>query len=146
MPGGTSEPIQIYQIKVTLPGSHPPIWRRIQVRSDTTLAKLYRILQRVMGWEDAHLHQFVVRDEYYGIPDQAEGEPRKTRDERKYTLSELVAVERGQFVYHYDFGDNWEHVLAVEKTLPPRDGVRYPLCLEGARACPPGRCGRTIGP
>jgi hypothetical protein len=41
----------IYQINVTLKGSKPPIWRRMQVTSETTLAQLHRILQRVMGWE-----------------------------------------------------------------------------------------------
>src|SRR2546425_494200 len=55
-PVETHKPVQIYQIKVMLRDSHPPIWLRIQVTSDTTLAKLHRILQRVMGWEDTHLH------------------------------------------------------------------------------------------
>ena len=50
----------VYQIKVTLKGSKPPIWRRMQITSDTTLAKLHRILQRVMGWEGSHLYQFVI--------------------------------------------------------------------------------------
>jgi hypothetical protein len=30
---------QIYQIKVTLDDIHPPVWRRIQVPSHTTLLK-----------------------------------------------------------------------------------------------------------
>ena len=58
----------VYQIKVTLKGSRPPIWRRIQVISDTTLAQLHRLLQCVMGWEDAHLSQFVVSGIRYGDP------------------------------------------------------------------------------
>ena len=56
-----SSNVSVYQFKVTLNGSKPPIWRRIQVRSDTTLYKLHRILQVVMGWSDYHLHQFVIR-------------------------------------------------------------------------------------
>ncbi len=145
MPGRTSEPVQIYQIKVTLRDSQPPIWRRIQVRSDITLAKLHRILQRVMGWEDAHLHQFVIGDQYYGVPGEEDAGPRQTRDERKYTLGEVMLGERSQFRYNYDFGDNWEHVLAVEKILPPAEGVRYPVCLAGARACPPEDVGGLPG-
>jgi hypothetical protein len=58
----------VYQIKVTLKGNKPPIWRRIQVTSETTLAKLHRILQRVMGWEDSHLHQFIIGSMVYGDP------------------------------------------------------------------------------
>ncbi len=145
MPKSVSMPVEIYQIKVTLRDSQPTIWRRIQVRSDTTLANLHRILQRVMGWKDAHLHQFIIQHEQYGAPDQDAGEPHKTRDERKYTLSELVAGTGGQFAYTYDFGDNWEHILETEKTLPPEEGVRYPLCLAGARSCPPEDVGGIPG-
>ncbi len=145
MPKSVSMPVEIYQIKVTLRDSRPPIWRRIQVSSDTTLAKLHRILQRVMGWEDAHLHQFIIRDERYGVPDKEDVGPRQTRDERKYILREVVPGERSQFGYNYDFGDYWQHVLVVEKTFPPEEGVRYPVCLAGARACPPEDVGGLPG-
>ena len=50
----------IYQFKVTLKGSDPPIWRRFQV-PDLTLGELHDVLQVVMGWEDSHLHQFIIR-------------------------------------------------------------------------------------
>ena len=56
----------VYQIKVTLRGSKPPIWRRFQVASDTSLIQLHRILQCVMGWEDYHMHQFIVGGVMYG--------------------------------------------------------------------------------
>ena len=138
-------PVEIYQIKVMVRDSRPAIWRRIQVRSDTTLAKLHRILQRVMGWEDAHLHEFVIQGEHYGVPDQDDEEPPKTRDERKYRLGDLVPGERSQFAYNYDFGDYWEHLLMIEKTLPPEEGVRYPVCLAGARARPPEDVGGMPG-
>jgi hypothetical protein len=71
MPRKSSEPIQIYQLKVTLRGSRPLIWRQIQVRSDITLGKLHRILQVVMGWTDTHLHQFTIRGKQYWMPDAA---------------------------------------------------------------------------
>jgi hypothetical protein len=59
----------IYQLKVTLEDIKPPIWRRILVTGNTTLSKLHRILQVVMGWDDYHLHQFIINDIYYGTPD-----------------------------------------------------------------------------
>jgi hypothetical protein len=132
-----ANPTKIYQIKVTLRDSQPPIWRRILIRSSTTLTKLHRILQRVMGWEDAHLHRFTILGERYGVPDEEDAGPRKTRDERKYKLSDVVPGENSSFTYLYDFGDNWEHLLVVEEVLPAEDKVRYPICLDGARACPP---------
>lgn len=145
MPARVAKPAQVYQIKVTLCDSQPPIWRRIQVRSDTTLGRFHKILQCVMGWEDAHLHQFVIRGEQYGTPDQDEEGLRKTRDERKYKLSELVAGEGEELLYNYDFGDCWQHVLAVEKTLSPDEHARYPVCLAGERACPPEDVGGIPG-
>jgi len=141
----TVRPVQIYQIQVTLCDSQPPIWRRIQVRSDTTLAKLHKILQCVMGWEDAHLHQFVIQGQRYGPPDDDEIGPRETKDERKYQLGELVTGEGGELAYNYDFGDYWQHVLVVEKTLSPDEDARYPVCLAGARACPPEDVGGMPG-
>ncbi len=145
MPGRMAKPVQVLQIKVTLRDSQPLIWRRFQVRSDITFVKLHRILQRVMGWEDAHLHEFVVRDERYGVPDEEDVGPRKTRDERKYKLSDVVPAEGSQFAYNYDFGDYWQHVLVIEKTLPPQEGAQYPVCLAGARACPPEDVGGISG-
>ncbi|MGC1685767.1 MAG: plasmid pRiA4b ORF-3 family protein [Candidatus Acidiferrales bacterium] len=132
-----TKPVEICQIKVKLNDSQPLIWRRIQVRSDITLAKLHTILQRVIGWEDTHLHRFVIQGERYGVPDEKGVESHKTKDERKHILGEVVADASRQFVYEYDFGDNWQHVLLVEKTLPIKEAARYPVCVAGARACPP---------
>ena len=103
----------IYQIKVTLAGSKPPIWRRIQVRGDITLGKLHDILQVAMGWEDYHLHQFSVGRTYYGVPHPDFGF--EVRDERRVKLNQIAPGEGFKFVYEYDFGDGWEHILLVEK-------------------------------
>ena len=133
----------VYQIKVTLKGSKPPIWRRMQVTSETTLAQLHRILQRVMGWEGYHLYQFVVGGMAYGDPsmlEEMEGE-----DARKVTLATLVRGEKSKFLYEYDFGDSWDHELLIEKVLPCEAGKRYPVCLTGKRACPPEDCGGIWG-
>jgi hypothetical protein len=48
-----------------------------------------------------------------------------------------VADEGSRFVYEYDFGDCWEHVLQVEKILEPEPGQAYPVCVKGRRAAPP---------
>ncbi len=133
----------VYQIKVTLKGSKPPIWRRMRVTSETTLAQLHRILQRVMGWESYHLYQFVVGGIEYGDPgmlEEMEGE-----DARRVTLATLVRGEKDKFFYEYDFGDSWDHELLIEQMLPPEAGKYYPVCLAGKRACPPEDCGGIWG-
>jgi pRiA4b ORF-3-like protein len=133
----------VYQIKVTLKGSKPPIWRRMQVTSATTLAQLHRMLQRVMGWEGSHLYRFVVGGMEYGDPsmlEEMEGE-----DARRVTLATLVRGEKDKLLYEYDFGDSWDHELLIEKVLPVEEGKRYPVCLTGKRACPPEDCGGIWG-
>ncbi|MBU1662577.1 MAG: plasmid pRiA4b ORF-3 family protein [Chloroflexi bacterium] len=134
---------QIYQIKVTLRDSSPPIWRRIQVRSDTRLDELHLILQDVMGWDNYHMHQFVIQGEYYGQP--CDDDFMDMRNESKYKLSDLVSGEKFKFVYEYDFGDSWEHSLLVEKILPVEKGIQYPVCIKGKRACPPEDVGGVWG-
>lgn len=136
----------IYQIKVTLKGSKPPIWRRIEVAGNTRLDKLHMILQVTMGWWESHLHQFTVDQIYYGdvSPDYDDWGP-ELLDESKYRLNQLAPGEGSKFVYEYDFGDGWEHVLLVEKILPPEKGVHYPRCIKGKRACPPEDVGGIWG-
>lgn len=134
---------KVYQLKVTLKDSKPPIWRRFQVRSDITFAKLHRIIQEVMGWFDGHLHQFIVGRIYYGVPDP--DDLSEMRDERKVRLDQILSMPGRKIVYEYDFGDGWEHEIVLEKILSPDPKTRYPRCLDGARACPPEDCGGIYG-
>jgi hypothetical protein len=133
----SSQSNQIYQIKVTLDDTHPPVWRRIQVPSNTTLLKLHDILQVVMGWDDYHLHMFTIEGSIYGDPADDEYGDFGTIDEANYKLNKVIYQEGQRFSYEYDFGDSWDHTLLVEKILPPQESVRYPICLKGKRACPP---------
>jgi len=134
-------PVKTYQLKITLCDSRPEIWRRILVKSDTTLARLHDVLQSVMGWEDAHLHQFTIHGKEYGVPEEEDAE--RLLDERQYRLSNVITG--GRFDYQYDFGDNWQHTIEIEKASPAEGKVRYPLCLDGARACPPEDVGGIPG-
>jgi hypothetical protein len=132
----------IYQIKVTLRGSRPPIWRRIQVPGDMTLADLHDVIQAVMGWWDYHLHQFIVEETYYGVPHP--DYMMDMVDEGGVRLKE-VADEGSRFLYEYDFGDSWVHVLEVEEVFAPEPGQAYPVCVDGRRAAPPEDVGGVWG-
>ncbi len=137
----------VYQIKVTLKHSKPPIWRRIQVRGNTKLSKLHLILQQVMGWDNYHLHQFIVGgNTYYGEPNpDFDGWGLDMRDEKRVTLNQIAPRAKSKFIYEYDFGDSWEHIMLVEKILPPEKGAHYPRCIKGKRACPPEDVGGVWG-
>jgi len=134
---------QIYQIRIALQGVNPPIWRRIQVRGDTTLDKLHDIIQAVMGWTDSHLHQFIVGEAYFG-PSDPMYDDLPMNDEASFTLSRITDREGSAFIYEYDFGDSWHHELLVEKILLPEE-TQYPVCLAGERACPPEDVGGIWG-
>jgi hypothetical protein len=136
---------KIYQLKITLKYIRPPIWRRIQVRGDITLAKLQRIMQATMGWYDSHLHQFIVGTSYYGVPSIDDSLDLEVKDERRTRLEDIVSRPKKKIVYEYDFGDGWEHEILLEKILQPEPAARYPCCIGGARACPPEDCGGTGG-
>jgi len=135
----------IYQMKVVLDDTHPPIWRRIQVPGKVTLEELHQILQSVMGWWDYHLHAFTIHGEYYGDPAHDELGELGTKDESRFQLNQLIKEKGVRFDYEYDFGDGWEHTLLVEEIFPAEKGVYYPRCVKGRRACPPEDVGGVWG-
>ena len=140
MPSQKSAP-SVYQLKVTLKHSKPPIWRRLQVTADTTLYELHIVLQVAMGWTDSHLHQFIAHGQYYSDPLFE----LDVIDESRARLSQLVTGIKDKFIYEYDFGDSWEHEILVEKVLTPEAKTHYPRCVKGKRACPPEDCGGVWG-
>ncbi len=145
-PGKTSG--GIYQFKITLKDTKPPVWRRIEV-PDCPLGDLHEVIQIVMGWQNSHLHQFVVNGEYYGplAPDDfGFGTEMGVGDEEGILLSEIIKGDgKVRFVYEYDFGDGWRHEVLFEKTVEADLKATYPRCVEGARACPPEDCGGPGG-
>jgi hypothetical protein len=139
------EPVHVYQFKITLDGIKPPIWRRIQVRGDVSLFKLHKIIQAAMGWEDYHLHQFIVGEDYYAIPSPDEPWPMETKNEKRAKLFQIAPAEKARFIYEYDFGDSWYHDILVEKILHPEGEQKHPVCLSGRRSRPPEDCGGISG-
>jgi hypothetical protein len=138
----------VYQFKITLLESQPPIWRRIQVE-DCTLDELHEHIQTAMGWTNSHLHQFEIEGERFGDPellDDGVGDL-DIEDSTTTILSEIVprSGKRFRFLYEYDFGDGWQHQVLFEGCPEPEKGKKYPLCLEGERACPPEDIGGVGG-
>lgn len=134
----------VFQIKVTLLEVEPPVWRRLLVPADTTLGKLHFVVNEAMGWKCSHLHSFALRDRTFGDPLlDPEGEL-DFEDERKVKLDALVQAGQA-LAYEYDFGDSWSHELQIEERLGADPRLSYPLCIGGARACPPEDCGGTRG-
>ena len=147
MPKKIETPQEVYQLKVTLLGTAPPIWRRLLVHAGTTLAQLHSALQLAMGWDGGHMHEFRVGHRHFGRPDPEDrsmGLP-PVENERTVRLSDVLRRASAKVIYTYDLGDNWEHGIVLEKRLPVDPSTKYPVCTDGQLACPPEDCGGIPG-
>jgi hypothetical protein len=137
----SAQPAPIYQIRVGLRGAKPPIWRRLELPADVSLAKLHRAIQIAFGWDDGHLHVFDTAHGEFGPADSEFG----VSSENRVTLEQVAPKEKGTFRYIYDFGDDWNHDILVERVLDREDTASYPRCTGGRRAAPPEDCGGIWG-
>jgi len=140
---------QVYQFKITLRDIKPPIWRRIQVPETYTFWDLHVAIQDAMGWLDYNLHEFEMVDPStglkvnIGIPDEDFG--REILPGWKQKIPDYFSMGNKLVDYIYDFGDNWEHIIKLEKIFPRDKNIDYPICIAGKRACPPEDCGGIWG-
>ncbi len=136
---------KIFELKITLQDTTPPIWRRVEVQSDKTLADLHEIIQTAMGWENSHLYSFEdpAGEMYFGSEEEAEDLDGKLAEE--IPLTDIFLETGDRLTYEYDFGDSWRHTVVLEEILDPLPGTQYPRCTKGKRACPPEDCGGIPG-
>jgi len=134
---------RLYLLRIALQDIDPEIWRRFVVPADITLDRLHDVIQIVMGWEDYHLHEFMIDKKRY-----TEGPESKEEgfEEGQFRLSDLVKENGSVFSYQYDFGDSWQHDLILENNSYENPGLQSPLeCMDGERACPPEDIGGVPG-
>jgi hypothetical protein len=142
----------IYQLKITLKETDPPIWRTIQIPSSCNFWDFHSFIQDAFGWTNSHLHQFIYTYDYtekpvlLGIPsdDYFEGEEPDLPG-WEYKVKSFITGETSKIEYTYDFGDDWQHSIELEQTLPAETGVKYPRCIAGERNGPPEDCGGPHG-
>jgi len=129
----------IYQLRAVLLGISPIIWRRLLVRSDSTIADLHDTIQIAFGWSGDHLHRFLIHGRQYGVAYL--GGITFRDDPRRIKLSDLGLRVKEKFLYEYDFNDQWRHLIRVEAILPSEPDQFYPACISGKRSAPPEDCG-----
>ncbi len=134
-------PAPVYRIKVGLRGAKPPIWRRLEVPANISLARLHTVIQIAFDWDDSHMHVFETPYGNFGLADPELGH----RAEAPVTLEQAAPTANSKLSYTYDFGDSWEHDIVVEKVLDRDKTVAYPRCTGGRRAAPPEDCGGIWG-
>lgn len=137
--------VGLYEIKIMLMNLDPVVWRQVLVPRDITLGKLHAVIQVAMGWEDDHLHEFVIGRKRYGrrVADSF-GFDDAPLDEDIVRLNG-VAKPKTKFAYQYDFGDGWDHEIRIEREVESDTGKRKARCVAGEHACPPEDCGGVYG-
>jgi hypothetical protein len=147
---------EVFQVKIVLEDSKPPIWRRVLIPANLRLPDLHGVVQLAMGWHASHLYHFMVglRSEglrFYGDPDpldidliqQAEG---IFINDLNVPIDHLLVNRKDWIRYEYDFGDGWIHRLTLEDIhVQPLKLARLPRCVAGKRACPPEDSGGVAG-
>ncbi|HEX2900104.1 MAG TPA: plasmid pRiA4b ORF-3 family protein [Bacteroidia bacterium] len=132
----------IYQFKITLKGIEPPIWRSLLVDPTMAMDELHYVIQSVMGWDSEYEYQFSSGKRKI-IDPEVEGE----EDDEfapDILIGQAFRKAGDKWLYLYDFEDNWEHEIVLEKIVEMEPGVEYPVCTDGARACPFEGCGGTV--
>ncbi|GHO79408.1 hypothetical protein KSD_71790 [Ktedonobacter sp. SOSP1-85] len=154
---GSYQSESCYYLHVQLTGIEPPIWRQMVVPGAISLHTLHKMLQVVMGWENAHLYLFRLtinkKTMVYGLPNpDGESADMRIRDSRRTKLDATVWAEWLTLTYEYDLGDSWMHQITIEKIEHLQDENRNedsfwmtPRCLAGERACPPEDVGGIGG-
>jgi hypothetical protein len=136
-----SGPAPVYQLKVSLRGAKPPIWRRLLVPADITLSKLHAAILAAFDWHGGHMHVFETAYGDFGQADRELGH----RADGSVTLEQVAQQPKDKIRYTYDFGDDWIHDILVEKISTPDPSTTYPRCTGGTRAAPPDDCGGIWG-
>jgi len=137
--------MSIIQLKIQLKYIKPSIFRTVCVDDNTTFSELHDIIQIAMGWENCHLYSFSYKD--YFIEEFSEDDDMgfdfgtKKIDANNIKLSEVFTEPKDKVNYEYDFGDGWQHEIVFQKTIEHNINTNYPVCIKGARNCPPEDCG-----
>lgn len=133
--------VLIFDIK--LKEIEPAIWRQVAIKEDSTLEELSGVILLAFGWEAKHLYGYDIGGKEYGLPDETD--EKEIIDQAKVHLDELASDALRNFVFTYDYGDNWEHEIELKDVKDADDKIQYPICIAGERNAPPENCGGTTG-
>lgn len=125
---------EVYQLKISIKGAKPPVWRRVLVESSSSFYVLHNIIQTLFGWMDCHLHEFEASGARYADKESLEESlslRESVKDESLFSIDHELVNEKDKISYVYDFGDDWQHIVELEKILAYDSDAHYPLCTGG---------------
>src|SRR4030095_1132057 len=135
-----NQPVSIYHLRVALLRTSPHIWRRILVRSCSSLSELHETILCSFGWSADHPHRFLIRGRSFSAGNAATS-PR---------LSEFQFAPGERFLYDLRFQDPqalipvWRHQIRLEKMTTAESGGFFPRCTEGRGSTPPDQVSNPV--
>lgn len=139
--------LKLFHVRVDLDGAEPPIWRRLELRSDLTLDVVHQVVQETFGWLDYHLHRFSLGGRPFDPAAQQFLCPFDVEESdfdgeggvpaAGVRLDETMQQPGYELAYVYDYGDYWELTLRLEEVLPAAADAPTAVAVAGERAAPP---------
>lgn len=125
-----------FQLKISIKGAKPPIWRRVLIPNTLSFHQLHEVIQTSMGWTNSHLYSFEGIQGVFEYPDEEyEFRSDLARDSKIAIIGNFLVSEKDTISYTYDFGDYWQHQILLEK-ITGDQRLSFPVCIKGKRNCP----------
>jgi len=125
--------MKAYQFKITLKGSKPPIWRRVIVPAGLSFTQFAIVINKIMGWDGEHLYEFILEPMEIKLFEDEDDDyddygPYENLDASWNRIDDYVE-DCPKFEYVYDFGDDWRHIIKMEKIIDSY-AFNYPMVLK----------------
>lgn len=125
--------MKAYQLKINLDDVKPPVWRQVIVPAGLSFSQLDLIINKAIGWDHSHLSEFIFKDpdliftEFWDDPGNMYNLFNNTLNSKFFEIDDFFDANK-EFVYVYDFGDNWHHTIVIEKIMEDYE-YKYPQVL-----------------
>lgn len=133
--------VHVYQLKISLKGARPPIWRRVLVKPEMCLRHLAQLIHAVMGWERSSDYVFEQKCDFAPGLGVFRRPSVNMRLQERLSLADVFAAGQWKLIFRYETEPVWRHEVVLEKILPWDESQAYPVCIKGKRACPPEKAG-----
>ena len=160
--------MKIYQLKISLLDVKPPVWVRLNVPAECSFATLHKTIIALSNWAGYHMYDFKFKKSNVEIklPDESQAPDPMDWIKFKAEHGDAQAIEvlktyappiikrptvklfeffekDANCLYTYDYGDNWECGVVMEKCFEG-DGSAITVVKHSGK-WPPEDCGGPGG-
>ena len=136
----------VVRVRIDLKGADPQVRRRVDMPVSASLDSLHHVIQAVMDWEYAHMHEFVIAKQRFCDPEFLEYDyTSNVLSTYESDLADIIKRGIKKLTYTYDFGDNWQHEINLGRVRDSKEGEEFPTLVSASGRCPPEDCGGVYG-